>query len=189
MLYAAVRLSANRDFRMVRGIVGATVCIVVLLVATPLGGLATGRFTHSTGDAGRLQRDQAATSLVLSRPILGYGAPTQNTVEGQSAIGTESEVFLLVYSHGIPALALFFVWFTYTLFRSARFRNPYAFWAHIVILIALIQSPYYELTERIPIIMVAAAICYRAIADDELPKPRLRRPVRRAAREPQPELV
>ena len=33
----------------------------------------------------------------------------------------------------------------------------------------MIQSPYYELTERMPLIMVAAAICYRAIADDEVP--------------------
>jgi hypothetical protein len=186
IMYAAVRLSANRDFRLVRGIVGATICIVVLLVATPLGGLATSRFSHKTGDTGRLQRDQAATQQVLAHPVLGYGAPTANTVAGQSSIGTESEVFLLVYSHGIPGIALFFIWFAYTLFRSARFRNPDAFWAHIVILIAMIQSPYYELTERMPLIMVAAAICYRAIADDELPKPRFKLPSRRPAQEPQP---
>ena len=186
IMYAAVRLSANRDFRLVRGIVGATVCIVVLLVATPLGGLATSRFSHQTGDTGRLQRDQAATEQVLAHPVLGYGAPTQNTVAGQSSIGTESEVFLLVYSHGIPALALFFIWFAYTLVRSARYRNPDAFWAHVVILIAMIQSPYYELTERMPLIMVAAAICYRAMADDDLPKLRPKLPSRRRAQEPQP---
>ncbi len=186
IMYAAVRLSANRDFRLVRGIVGATVCIVVLLVATPLGGLATSRFSHQTGDTGRLQRDQAATQQVLNHPVLGYGAPTQNTVAGQSAIGTESEVFLLVYSHGIPALAMFFIWFAYTLVRSARYRNPDAFWAHVVILIAMIQSPYYELTERMPLIMVAAAICYRAMADDDLPKLRPKLPSRRRVQEPQP---
>ena len=110
----------------------------------------------------------------------------QNTVAGQSSIGTESEVFLLVYSHGIPALALFFIWFAYTLVRSARYRNPDAFWAHVVILIAMIQSPYYELTERMPLIMVAAAICYRAMADDDLPKLRPKLPSRRRVQEPQP---
>ncbi len=176
IIYAAIRLSVNRDFRLVRGIVGAFICIVVLLVFTPLGNLATGRFQHKTGDAGRLQRDTVATQAILNHPFLGFGAPTENAVSGIGKIGTESEVFLLVYSHGIPALGLFFLWFAYTLFRSARFRNPDAFWAHIVVLIAMIQSPYYELTERMPIIMVAAAICYRAIADDELlPRPVLRR--------------
>ena len=74
IMYAAVRLGANRDFRLVRAIVGRYVCIVVLLVATPLGGLATSRFSHQTGDTGRLQRDQAATEQVLDHPVLGYGA-------------------------------------------------------------------------------------------------------------------
>ena len=56
----------------------------------------------------------------------------------------------------------------------------------MVILIAMIQSPYYELTERMPLIMVAAAICYRAMADDDLPKLRPKLPSRRRVQEPQP---
>jgi len=161
--YAAVRFGLRRDFRLVGLIVGAAAAIAVVLLLTPLGSLASGRFSHKTGDAGRLQRDQAATQQVQASPLFGYGAPQPNNVAGQSNIGTESEVFLLVYSHGYPGLALFFLWFAYTLFRSARFRTPEAFWAHIVILIACVQTPYYELTERLPIVMVAAAIAYREI--------------------------
>ncbi len=187
IVYAAIRMGMNRDFRMVRAILVAFAILAVLLVATPLGGLITGRFSHQTGDVGRLQRDQAATQSVADHPVLGNGGPTTNPVAGQSAIGTESQVFLLVYSHGIPGLALYFLWFAYSFFRSARLRNPYAFWAHIALLIALVQAPYYEMTERIPIIMLAAVVAYRAIADDELPpRPRLRR-LRRARREPQPQ--
>jgi polysaccharide biosynthesis protein PslJ len=161
--YAAVRFGLRRDFRLVGLIIGAALAIAVALLLTPLGTLASGRFSHKTGDAGRLQRDQAATQQVGNSPLFGYGAPQPNTVAGQSNVGTESEVFLLVYSHGYPGLALFFLWFAYTLFRSARFRTPEAFWAHIVILVACLQTPYYELTERLPIVMVAAAIAYREI--------------------------
>ena len=163
IVYAAVRFGLRRDFRLVGLIMGAAVCVAVALLLTPLGSLASGRFSHKTGDTGRLQRDQAATQQVSASPLFGYGAPQPNNVAGQSNIGTESEVFLLVYSHGFPGLALFFLWFAYTLFRSARFRTPEAFWAHIVILIACVQTPYYELTERLPIVMVAAAIAYREI--------------------------
>jgi len=55
------------------------------------------------------------------------------------------------------------LWFFYTLFRSARWRSPWAFWAHVSLLIALIQVPYYEITERLPIMLVAAAIAYRVM--------------------------
>ncbi len=189
--YAAIRLARHRDTRLVRAIVFAFAAIAVLLVVSPLGGLASGRFSHKTGDTGRLQRDQAATQKVLGSPWLGFGAPQQNTVKGQSAIGTESEVFLLVVSHGIPGLALFSLWFAYTLFRSARWRTPDAFWAHVVILIGCIQLPYYEITERLPLLMVAAAIVYREIAKDGTPRLGVRR--RKAARPApatvQPQLV
>jgi hypothetical protein len=45
--------------------------------------------------------------------------------------------------------------------RSARWRSPWAFWAHVTLLVALIQVPYYDITERLPIMLVAAAIAYR----------------------------
>ncbi|MGN6378988.1 MAG: O-antigen ligase family protein [Gaiellales bacterium] len=182
--YAAVRFALRRDYRLVGLIIGAFVCIAAALLVTPLGGLATGRFQHKTGDAGRLQRDQAATQKATSSPLLGYGAPLQNTVAGQSNIGTESEVFMLVFSFGFPGLCLFFLWFAYTLFRSAPWRTPEAFWAHVVILIALIQTPYYELTERLPLVMVAAAIAYREILREPRPAVARRRfplPTRRRA--------
>jgi hypothetical protein len=175
IFYAALRLGFRRDYRLVAVIALTVVAIAAALLVTPLGDLATGRFQHQTGDAGRLQRDQAATNQVLGQPVTGFGAPQPNSVAGQSNIGTESEVFLLVYSHGIPGLFLFFLWFAYSLFRSARWRTPEAFWAHIVILIACIQTPYYEITERLPIVMVAAAIAYREIAKDGVPVARRRR--------------
>ena len=57
-----------------------------------------------------------------TRPILGFGAPlgaVQSPTHKQSNLGTESEIFLLVFSHGVPGLALFLIWIFYTLFRSA----------------------------------------------------------------------
>jgi polysaccharide biosynthesis protein PslJ len=173
--YAAVRFALRRDYRLVGLIVGTLVFVALALLLTPLGGLASGRFSHKTGDAGRLQRDQAATQRVMGSPLLGYGAPQANTVAGQSAIGTESEVFLLVFSHGFPGLSLFFLWFAYTLFRSAKWRSPEAFWAHVVILIACVQTPYYEITERLPLVMVAAALVYREIVREPRAPARRRR--------------
>jgi hypothetical protein len=167
--------------------VAAVIVILAGVVAlSPLGDLAQGRFQHKTGDAGRIQRDQEAQQRLLDSPALGFGAPLPSTDPTQSSVGTESEIFLLVFSHGIPGLGLWMLWFFYTLFRSARWRSPWAFWAHISLLIALIQVPYYEITERLPIMLVAAAIAYRAMMrePEEDPEPvekRRLRPARRRA--------
>ena len=82
----------------------------------------TGRFSHKTGDTSRLARDQAAQSQVASSPLLGYGAPQQATAvtHTKKCVGTESEIFLLLFSHGVPALFLFGAWMAYTIVRTAK---------------------------------------------------------------------
>jgi hypothetical protein len=163
ILYATIRFAMRGDFRQVGRVAAVIVVLAGVVTLSPLGDLAQGRFQHKTGDAGRIERDQEAQQRLLDSPALGFGAPLPSTDPTQSAVGTESQIFLLVFSHGIPGLALWMLWFFYTLFRSARWRSPWAFWAHVSLLIALIQVPYYEITERLPIMLVAAAIAYRAM--------------------------
>jgi hypothetical protein len=169
LAYAAVRFGALRDIQRVMRVVGAVVVVAVVIAFSPLGGLVSGRFTHQTGDTSRLARDQAAQSQIAASPVLGYGAPQQNTAltHTQKSVGTESEIFLLLYSHGVPALFLYGAWMAYTIVRTAKSRSrdsPPLFWVHVALIVAFVQSPYYELTERIPFMLVFAALLYRDIA-------------------------
>jgi hypothetical protein len=169
LAYAAVRFGALRDVQRVMRVLGAVVLVGVVIAFSPLGGLVSGRFTHQTGDTSRLARDQAAQSQVAASPWLGYGAPQQNkaVTHTDKSVGTESEIFLLLYSHGLPALFLYGAWMAYTILRTAKTRSrdsPPIFWVHVALIVAFVQSPYYELTERIPFILVFAALLYRDIA-------------------------
>ncbi len=174
--YATIRLAARRDLRRVAHIVTVVALSALLIVVSPLGTLIAGRFTHKTGDTSRLARDQAAQAQITANPILGYGAPNQATsvTHTSKSVGTESEVFLLLYSHGVPGLFFCASWLAYTVFRSGRRRPrdpPVMLWIHVALLIACIQAPYYELTERMPIILTAAALLYRRIAQADAPVP------------------
>ncbi len=167
--YAAIRFGALKDLRRVGKVLGALLVVVALVAITPLGGLVTGRFSHKTGDTSRLARDQAAQSQIVSSPLVGYGAPQQavGVTHTSKSVGTESEIFLLLYSHGVPALFLFGTFMTYTVVRTAKQRSrssPPMFWIHVALLVACFQAPYYELTERMPIIITFAALLYRDIA-------------------------
>jgi hypothetical protein len=171
LAYAVFRFGLRGDLKQAGKVILVFAAIGAILVASPLGGLAQGRFSHKTGDTGRLLRDQQAQQRIASSPILGFGAPLPSSDPTQSSVGTESEVFLLLFSHGVPGLAFFAIWMFYTLFRSGRWRSPWAFWAHVTVLIACVQLPYYEITERLPIILVAAAIAYREIMREREPEP------------------
>jgi len=167
--YAAVRFGALRDTRRVMRVVGTLIVVGALVAVSPLGGLVTARFSHQTGDTSRLARDQAAQAQVASSPLLGYGAPQQNTAvtHTKKSVGTESEIFLLLYSHGVPALFFFGGWMAYTVVRTAKQRSrsaPAMFWIHVALLVGFVQAPYYELTERIPLMLAFAALLYRDIA-------------------------
>jgi len=169
LVYAGTRLGARHDFRVVVSLLLSAVAVVMVVVLTPLGGLVTGRFTHQTGDVTRLARDQVAQSQSTASPIVGYGAPQQQAALTHTAksVGTESEIFLILYSHGFPALFLLVFWFAYVLVRSGKRRDrapPYMFWVHAALLAACVQAPYYELTERIPLMMAMAALLLREIS-------------------------
>ncbi len=169
LAYAAVRFGALRDLRRVMRVLVAVVVVGAIIAVSPLGGLVTGRFSHQTGDTSRLARDQAAQTQIAASPLLGYGAPQQATAvtHTSKSVGTESEIFLLLFSHGVPALFLFGAWMAYSIVRTAKTRSrdsPALFWVHVALIVAFVQAPYYELTERIPFILVFAALLYRDIA-------------------------
>jgi hypothetical protein len=170
--YAVIRLAARRDVQMVAKVVTIVALALLVIVVSPLGGLVAGRFSHQTGDSSRLARDQVAQAQITANPILGYGAPQQATTltHTQKSVGTESEVFLLLYSHGVPGLFFCAVWLAYTVFRSGRTRrgdSPLIFWTHVALLTACVQVPFYELTERMPVLFAAAALLHRRIRQAE----------------------
>lgn len=188
IVYAAFRLGARREGRVALRIVTVVMVLGLVVAISPLGTLVSGRFSHKTGDTSRLARDVAAQSQVAANPIVGYGSPNQAvaTTHTQKSVGTESEVFLLLYSHGVPGLFLMALWLGYVLIRSGRIRDGDSqlnIWIHTALLVACVQAPYYELTERMPIMFAAAALLTRRIAQYEMTPDR---PRRRRLRRPGP---
>jgi hypothetical protein len=47
--------------------------------------------------------------------------------------------------------------------RTARIRAGPGFWAHVAILIALVEAPFYTLSLQLVVIMVAAALALREL--------------------------
>ena len=115
---------------------------------------------------------------VRESPLLGYGSPQGKIDDDQAVrVGTQGQLFTILFSHGVPALLFFVGWIGYTVVRTARGGSPGRFWAHAALLILLIQLPYYNfLPTTLHVVMVAAALAWRDVVDPGSGLARERRP-------------
>jgi O-antigen ligase len=163
MLYASGRLAAARRGRSLIGVVVAAGVIATILIITPLGQLIISRAEHGHSDSGRADLYTEAVQITKESPVFGYGAP-QPSQEGSDkpSVGTHGQFWLVLVSTGVPGLVFFLLWYAYMAVSTRRRRDPVAFWCHIVIVVALVQLPFYEQSHApMCITMVAAALALR----------------------------
>lgn len=167
-LYATFRVpSANRTRTLSIATIGALVVMLLVLV-TPLHSLVRARVNSTTSsNATRASLMTQALQSVRQSPLVGFGSPRPaNTGVGaayQNAhTGTQGQLFLVLFSHGIPGAIFYFSWFIVLLVRTRRRRSAFAFAAHVAILISLIESPFYDfLPTTLCVLGIASAVALR----------------------------
>jgi O-antigen ligase len=144
----------------------------VLVVTTPLGQLVLDRIATPHSNEGRLSLYSEAAESVIDSPLLGYGAPRPSERDPNlPRVGTHGQLWLVLFSHGIPAAGFFVGWFAFAFWRSRRTTSDVSSWMHVVLLITLVQMSYYGMVPvPIHIAMLAAAIAWREISAAEVPK-------------------
>jgi hypothetical protein len=166
LAYVALRLARPSNGRaLVAGVVGL-MAAAALVYATPLATLAQDRVrTESASTNTRLNLYAAVREQVTAAPLLGKGSPSVKTRVGSAPpVGTQGQLPLLAYSHGVPGLVLFLAFFGYSAVRSGRLTSPVRFWAHVAIVVALLLMPYYSLMPvALHILMVATALAWRDV--------------------------
>lgn len=172
LAYATFRFTAQGNVRALMRITVTVALVAAVIFATPLEGLIESRLSHGHSDAGREARNIAALELTANSPLVGYGAP-QPAGEDSAAVGTHGQLFLLLVSHGVPALLFFVGWLGYTLARSASRGSFVQFWCHAVILVYLVQMPFYELTAfQLMVAAAAMGLAWREIIARRQSRPR-----------------
>ena len=164
-LYVAVRAALRLNLRSLGYVAGFLGVIAALLIATPLGTLTSDRLTTPTdSNQSRGAIYEEAFAGIREAPLLGYSGPKPaQRNPGGPPVGTHSHLLFLAFSHGVPALLFFLIWIGITLIRSARMSGP-PFWAHVAVLVFLVESPYYLLEAHLVVVMIAAALVWRLLA-------------------------
>ena len=177
-----VVLAVRRDARAALVVVVGVFLGVVLLLASPLGALYQDRLDHQHSNDRREQLLEATIdSVTRGSPVLGFG--TTRDVEGSFAsitgaatpecpacgvppLGTQGQLWLVVFSQGWLGLAFFLGFVARSLARSWRCRTPAETAGTFVIGFFVLQLPIYD-TLGIPLYLMMVAI--GLVAREQLP--------------------
>ncbi|MBV9096353.1 MAG: polysaccharide biosynthesis C-terminal domain-containing protein [Streptosporangiaceae bacterium] len=164
VLYVSARLAARGRVAALVSLLAMAVLLVVIVTLIPLGHLLAGfSSTHVQSNETRLSLYQQAVAGANQSPLFGHGGP--QAVNGPYAtppIGTQGQLWQVLYSNGYPAVVLFVGFFLTVLWQTRRARGTAGLWLHAIPLVALTQIAVYGwLPAELQVLMVAAALAYR----------------------------
>ena len=167
ILYVTLRLTLRRRLGSLVTVIVLTALLIIVVALTPLGHLVTDSFssTHGHSNSTRLSLYQQATAGTNASPVFGHGEPqpvSGSVLAGTPAIGTQGQLWMVLYSNGYPGAVLFVAFFLGILWQTRRARGAVGLWLHTVTLVALVQIPVYGwLPDELQVVMIVAALAYR----------------------------
>lgn len=165
VLYVVLRLAMRGRVAALASILGLLAVLAVMIALTPLGHLVAVNIssTHGHSNTTRVSVAQQAIQGANQSPFFGFGEPQAVTGQGSTPpIGTQGQLWMLLYSNGYIATALFFAFYLAVIWQTRRARGTVGLWLHAVPIIALAQTIVYGwLPTEIQVVMVISALAYR----------------------------
>ena len=182
LVYMAVLVAFRGKAGALVAILGSLVLVAGLVAFTPLRQVVEDRIAHPHSNERRASLSEQAVEGALNSPLFGYGGPRESAENpNQPDVGTHGQVYLVMFSHGIPGLVFFLGWWLWALWVSLKGKVGLPLWCHVVLLIGLIEFLYYDMMPtELHLMMVVAALAWRELEADTRPglPARAARPVR-----------
>ncbi len=182
-LFVAARAALSGRPGLMGGVVLAGVAVILVVATTSLSGVVEARFSNSGSAVGRTNLGTlSVTSVTRSSPIVGLGSTRNvqgnfNTITGGAtadcprcsppALGTQGQLWLVVFSQGLVGLILYLGFFGLTFVRSRRSRAPVVTMGLSVLVASFVTMPFYNaLGTGLMVVMIAVALMAREEAVD-----------------------
>lgn len=160
--YLAVRYLWRGNLRVLGGL--AVAIIVVGGVATQLsvGEEISDRVesTNTTQDRAEIYR--LTLDDVAQSPLLGMGAPRPAANPNIPPVGTHGQFWIVMHSHGIPAMVLFMGWFGFCFLRSRHRTDAGGILVSTVLIVGIMETFYYGFVPvGLYLLLIACALALR----------------------------
>lgn len=164
LIYFAAHKALRGRFGAFFVLLSTMVAVVGILALTPAGGLVSDRLANSErSNDSRSTLYEEAFARAQESPLVGWGATMKvpGAPENMPPVGTHGLLWYLMFVHGFVALFLFLGWLFTEVLRSGRIRHTQAWWAHLALVIGLVEVPFYGLLPQVVLIGVAAGLAHR----------------------------
>ncbi|RLP84940.1 O-antigen ligase domain-containing protein [Micromonospora sp. BL4] len=163
-----VRAALRGNVRVGASVVGVLIIGGLTTLLIPVAELINNRVESSDTNTDRLSLYAEVIRRMWDSPWLGYGAPvTVDTVTAEVPVGTQGQLWTVLFSHGVPALLCFLAWFVIATLKSARARSAPGQWLAVVPVICLVQIPFYGMADPTIAVAYFAVAVAMALAEQE----------------------
>jgi hypothetical protein len=157
--YLAVRLAIRGKAALLGALAAATLVGALLIVATPLASVVTGRLQHGKSDNLRANLSSLAVQDALASPFIGFGDTRQEQGSpksiaigpslkcptcGQLEVGSTGQLWLLLVCDGVLGAALYLAFFGYGIWYYRHDHSPYALVGVLVLLLSFVYMLTYD---------------------------------------------
>jgi hypothetical protein len=177
-LFVAARAALSGRPGVLAGVVAGALALALLLAVSPLGDIVALRFANKGSEQGRTNLGSLTLrSVTATSPIVGLGSTRnvqgnfQSITGGSTAqcprcsppsLGTQGQLWLVVFSQGLLGLVLFLMFFARIFLRHIRLRAPEATVALGAIVAWAVTLPVYNsLGTGMLVVMVAVGVLCR----------------------------
>jgi len=172
LVYLGLRALLRGDVRVIASIVGVAVLAWVATLVVPVTDLINNRVQNTDSTRDRADLYWQTVDAVARSPLLGYGGPRMvDTTHATEPLGTQGQVWMMMYSHGIPALLVFLLLFVVIARRLAAAVSAPGKWLSIVPVIALVITPFYGFTDMNMSVMFFGIALAMAAVDGPVNRP------------------
>lgn len=140
-VYVALRLGLDGQARQVARLAIVAMVLGLVLSFSPLGSLVASRIDSGHSDEDRMALAIAAVEGAVERPVFGWGAPRPNG--NQPSVGTHGQIWMVTFSHGFVGIVGFMGALASFAWHTRRQQSAAGLWAHGVLVVAFVQSPFY----------------------------------------------
>jgi hypothetical protein len=173
LVYGGARFAARGRKGAFQAVCAVAVVGYLLFNFGPTGKLIADRANTPHSNQGRSILYSEAADSVGKSPMMGYGGPKPSVRNPNlPPVGTQGQFWLVFFSHGVPGAFFFVGFYVYATWRTRRARTSAALWCHVVLLLAVVQMPFYGLLHmQIHVLAVAFALASREMIDPDEPEP------------------
>ena len=163
--YVAIRMTAAGRGKFLMAALGLCALVAVVVVMSPLGGIIHDRLTSQNNSNGtRSTLYSEAFSGVSQSPLFGFGSPRASSTAsvGNTHVGTQGQFYLVLFSHGIPAMIFYLGWFLFTSLHALRRKRVDVILWNCVILMSFAEMMVYDfLPVTMYVVMIACGLMWR----------------------------